>query len=225
MPGRGIVLTTDEIYHVFNKGIDSRTTFTTLREYSRAELTISFYRFIAPPMRLSYYLGKSKEEKANIFDKFKKDNEKLIDIYCYCLMPNHYHFLLRQKVDSGIAKFMSQIQNSYTRYFNTRHKRIGALFLEQFKAKRIENDEQLLHVSRYIHLNPYTAHLLEKIKDLENYPWSSFKEYANPGSDNICDTDNILSYFKTKNDYKDFVYNRAEYQRELDEIKHLMFEE
>ena len=76
-----------------------------------------------------------------------------MEIICYCLMPNHLHLLLRQLMDGGISKFMSNFANSYTRYFNTKSKRKGPVFEGKFKAKRIETDEQLLHLSRHIHLN------------------------------------------------------------------------
>jgi len=120
-------------------------------------------------------------------------------------MPNHFHFLLKQAQDDGIAKFMSNFQNSYTKFFNTRNGRDGALFPDQFKAVRIETEDQLLHVHRYIHLNPYTSYVVSEIKDLISYPWSSISEYLDKNAQNICETKTVLSFFKDILAYKKFI--------------------
>ena len=94
-----------------------------------------------------------------------------------------------------------------------------------FKAVMIETDEQLLHVSRYIHLNPSTGYLVE-IKDLENYPWSSFKDYlvGQPTLNNFLDINQVLDLAAKPGYYKQFVFDQADYQRKLGEIKHLTLE-
>ena len=116
---------------------------------------------------------------------------------------------------------MSNFQNSYTRYFNTKHERVGQIFLRPFKAIRIHTEEQLLHVSRYIHLNPYSSSIVESIQELKDYPWSSLNEYLDPTKDGICEKEITLSYFKDSQSYAAFVLDQADYQKELEEIKHL----
>lgn len=140
-------------------------------------------------------------------------------------MPNHFHFLLRQLVENGIPKFISNFENSFTRYFNTKHERVGPLFLDQFKGVRIETDEQLFHVSRYVHLNPYTSYVVKDLEVLKRYPWSSFSEYLVENQNGICEKETILSFFKNKKAYEQFVIDRADYQRELHKIQHLLLEE
>lgn len=157
-------------------------------------------------------------------DSLRQENDKLVELICFCLMPNHLHLLLSQKKDNGISKFMANLQNSYTRYFNTKHERIGPLMQGQFKAVLIEDDEQLLHVSRYIHLNPYSSFIVKDLTDLEKYPWSSLPEYLGIVSTSICNKQVILSYFKSVEDYKKFVFDQADYQRKLEKIKHLILE-
>ena len=137
-------------------------------------------------------------------------------------MPNHFHFLLRQTEDGGISKFLSNLQNSYTKFFNLSHERDGSLFLDQFKAIRIETDEQLTHVSRYIHLNPHTGYVVKTLEELEIYPWSSFSDYLQRKS-LVVDVDFILN-FLGKQSYKKFVFDQADYQRKLKEIEHLVLE-
>ncbi len=222
MPGRKIPLITGETYHVFNRGIDRRPTFTNKRELDRAQKTISFYNFFEPPVSLSKFLRLETKKQNEILDALAQ-NKKLVEIFCYCLMPNHFHLLVRQERDKGIAKFLSNLQNSYTRYFNVKHSRDGSLFLDQFKAVRIETDEQLLHVSRYIHLNPHTGFVVKTLDELENYPWSSFPDYLQ-NNDQVVDTEFILGLFKNAKQYKEYVFDQADYQRELSLIKHLVLE-
>lgn len=222
MPGRIIPLVTNQIYHVFNRGIDKRPTFTSKRECSRALDTISYYRFLKPTLRLSKFLTLDKERRQRLQERFK-DSSTLVQILCFCLMPNHFHFLLRQNQDRGISKFLSNFQNSYTRYFNTKHERDGSLFLDQFKAVRIETDEQLLHVSRYIHLNPYTGYVINTLDQLKAYPWSSLPAYLQKPMEYV-DTSLVLNFFVNSKKHHEFIIDQADYQRKLDKIKHLIFE-
>ncbi|MBI4039531.1 transposase [Candidatus Daviesbacteria bacterium] len=222
MPGRIVPLANGEVYHVFNRGINRQPTFINRRDYQRAQETINFYRFLKPPISLSKFLRLEDYKQDDVL-KILKQSNKLIEIFCYCLMPNHFHFLARQMSDKGIAKFLSNLQNSYTRYFNIRHERDGSLFLDQFKAVRIETDEQLIHVSRYIHLNPHTGYVVKTLEELERYPWSSFPDYLN-GQGQFTDLVFILSFFGSVRGYKKFVFDQADYQRKLKEIKHLVLE-
>ena len=138
-------------------------------------------------------------------------------------MPNHFHLLLRQTEERGISKFLSNFQNSYTRYYNTKNERDGAIFLNQFKAVLIRTDEQLIHVSRYIHLNPTTSYVVKDFHSLLDYPWSSLSEYLN-NKPEICEIETIMDIFGTSTNYRKFLEEQVEYQRELDKIKHLILE-
>lgn len=156
--------------------------------------------------------------------ELEKENKVFVSIICFCLMPNHFHLLVRQKEENGISKFLSQFQNSFTKYFNTRIKREGHIFLGQFKAVRIETDEQLLHVSRYIHLNPYSSFVVKEFNDLLSYQWSSLLQYMKKDK-GFVSPDIILSEFKKPQNYYKFISDQADYQRELEAIKHLVLEE
>lgn len=220
MPGRVMPLVTGEIYHVFNRGINRQPTFKNKRECDRAVETIKFYRFAELTLRLSKFLLLEQKRQNEITGGLSKT---LVEILGFCLMPNHFHFLLRQQEDGGIATFISKFLNSYTRYFNTVNHRDGSLFLDQFKAVRIETDEQLVHVSRYIHLNPYTGYVVKTLDDLQSYPYSSFKDYIQE-TETFITTDLILGFFKNRDLYKQFVLDQADYQRRLKEIEYLVFD-
>ncbi len=214
---RKVPLVTGEIYHVFNRGIDKRTVFSDFNEYLRAFQSIRYYQFEHPPMKISEYLRSSPQFRLEL-EKSDK-GVKLATIYCYCLMPNHFHLLLKQEADNGISRYLGRFLNSYTRYFNTKHKRVGGLFLDQFKNVLVKSDSQLLHLSRYIHLNPYSSGVVKNLDELSDYMRSSLREYLGVSSENICSKDLIMVNYKNISQYKDFVYDRAEYQKELKELE------
>ncbi len=226
MPARFTPLVQGEIYHVYNRGIDRRPTFTDKREKQRALEVMSFYRFANLPIKLSRFLVLAPEKQFEINQILRDSSDNLVEIFAFCIMPNHFHFLLKQTSPNGISKFMANFQNSYTRYFNTKHERVGALFLTQFKAVRIEDEEQLLHTCRYIHLNPSTSYIVKDYISLRNYQWSSLGEYLGDisGSNIFCSKEIILSHFNTVKAFEKFHKDQLDYQRSLDKIKHLILE-
>lgn len=184
-------------------------------DYSRFMKTTLYYLIDGPKPRFSIFSPTTQLLNAE---------KRIVEIVCYCLMPNHFHFLLQQKRDAGITEFASKLTNSYTKYFNIKNRRVGPLFQGEFKSVYIETNEQLLHLSRYIHLNPLVDYVT---KYLENYKWSSYIEYINSSINGDCQKDIILNQFKSLNDYKQFVLNWEDYGKKLEAIKHqlLDFEE
>ncbi|OGK54578.1 hypothetical protein A3H78_01690 [Candidatus Roizmanbacteria bacterium RIFCSPLOWO2_02_FULL_36_11] len=143
-----------------------------------------------------------------------------VELLSYCLMPTHYHFLLKQNIDSGLSHFISLVMNSFTRHVNLETDGLGPIFLTKFKSEQIDNDEELKHVSRYIHLNPYTSKLVNNISALNKYPWTSYREYI-AGEKRLCNINPVMSLFNNKREsYRDFVENHADYQRTLETVKH-----
>ena len=224
MPGRIIPLVTGQFYHVYNRGINKQPIFRSIVDYQRALELIRFYQYSDLHIRYSKYQLLSNQRKQDFWQQLF-NRPKLSSIICYCFMPNHFHFLLEQKMDNGISKFIGNFQNSYTLFFNKKYKCSGPLLQGQFKALRIEDEKQFLHLHRYIHLNPYSSFVIKNLSDLSNYRWSSFPEYLEKDDRIICSIEKILSYFKNKDDYKSFILNQADYQRELEVIKHLALEE
>lgn len=214
MPGRIIPLVNGEIYHIFNRGNDKRHIFTQPRDYKRFQKTFHYYQFGGPKPRFSNF-------SAGSLNPFKPTLEnKLVEVLCYCLMPNHFHFLIRQLKNNGISIFLGQLSNSYTKYFNIKYERIGPLLQGAFKAVLVESDEQLLHLSRYIHINPIVAGLA---RNLDEYPWSSYKEYAYAGNI-FCSTEEILSFFPSIEAYQNFLEDQIEYGQILEQIKHQLID-
>ena len=225
MPGREIPLVTGEIYHIVNRGTASQTIFSSQRHYQRALEIMLYYQNQKPPLRYSYFSALSPSVKVEKLAQLKNTKEFLVEILAYCLMPNHFHFLLKQLVDNGISNYLSKFSNSYTRYFNTKHNRVGPLLQGKFKSIQVENENQLLHLSRYIHLNPFSSGIVKHLKDLQDYPYSSLSEHLGLNNNQYCSKDMILSYFKSTNAYRDFIFDQAYFQRELEIIKHSILEE
>ena len=221
MPGRGFPLLTGDIFHIVNRGITDFDAFADHQEYQRAIATLAYYRDQKPRIRFSFFVKLPIERQQAYVQSRGPTHPKLVSILAFCLMLNHFHLLLKQLADNGISTFLSQFTNSYTRYFNTKNKRSGPIFQGRFKAVRIESEEQLMHVSRYIHLNPYSAGLTPSLHDLETYPYSSFTEYLEPGKSGLCETRTVSGLFGGQEDYKSFVFDHADYQRQLEYIKHL----
>lgn len=168
---------------------------------------------------------KSLKTQIKILNFLKAKHDELVELICFTLMPNHFHFLLKQAREDGIMNFLRNFQNSFAKYLNKRYERVGSVFQNPFKSVLVKNDLQLLHLSRYIHLNPYSSSLLKRKEELITYPWSSLKAYLSEKDKGFCKPDVVLDQFKSSQNYLKFVFNNADYQRNLDRIKHLLYGE
>lgn len=224
MPGREIPLVNGEIYHVLNRGVASQPIFNNKKDYRRFLNLIVYYQNKRVSPRFSKFLSLSVERRAKILDELAKQRNLLIELLAYCLMPNHFHLLLRQAESEGISKFLGDITNSYTRYYNVKNKRLGPIVQGKFKAVRVETDEQLVHVVRYIHLNPYSSFIVKKLDEITSYPYSSLAQYLKLTKNQIVSKEEILSYFRTLKSFREFTFDQAGYQRDLQKLKHLTFE-
>lgn len=179
---RKINLTEGEFYHLYNRGVDKRTIFTSPAEYKRF-LAYLFLLNDAEKKRVEYFLETNKP----IWEA--KPHKPLVAIGAYCLMPNHFHLYVTQLVEGGISKFMQRLQTGYTMYFNRKHERTGALFQGTFKSQHIAGDVYAKYLFSYIHLNPAklkdprwkergTKDLRSLAKHVREYPYSSLREYS-----------------------------------------------
>lgn len=153
--------------------------------------------------------------------------ETLVDIAAYCLMPNHFHLLLREKEEGGVSRFMQKMTTAYTMYFNKRYDRTGALLQGKFKSQHAKDDRYLRYLIAYIHLNP--IQLFETrwkevgIKNkkgaeefLDKYKYSSFLDFCKKDRDEsvLVNPDAIPSYFDTPADFKESMTGWLTYKNE-----------
>ena len=151
----------------------------------------------------------------------KKLPPEAFALLCYCLMPNHFHFIIKQNTVLPISKLIAKVCTSYSMYFNKKYQKVGNLFQNKFKAVLITNDEQLMWTSAYIHNNPKTA---EIVKDLKDYPWSSYLDYIGKRQGTMCDKDFILKMFKNVSEYEKFVSDSFDVISTRKEIAHLLLD-
>jgi len=220
MSYRKIPLVKGEIYHIFTKSIAGFKIFNNNSEFERVLDVIRYYQKDSPSVKFSQ-ITRPKKTKDRLNSFFFSKEENIIEIIAYCIMPTHIHLILKQLKENGISRFMSNILNSYTRYFNLRHERKGPLWEGRFKNVLVETDAQLLHLSRYIHLNPVTAYLVD---DPADWNMSSYKEYLSEADScrKVCKYDDILDIEPLT--YKKFVKSRISDQRLLAEIGKLLFD-
>lgn len=144
---RQIQIAPEEFYHLYNRGVEKRKIFLSRTDYERFEALL-YLANQTEPADLKYQ-GRSFAEIDNV-----RKGELLVEIVAYCLMPNHFHLLVREYVEGGIARFMQKLTTGYTMYFNKRNERKGALFEGTYKVKHVSDDRYFRYIISYIHLNP-----------------------------------------------------------------------
>lgn len=142
----------DEWYHCYNRGIEKRVVFEDVRDYHRF-LELLYLANDEYPLRRDD-IGTHKFEEVLTTPRGKR----LVAIGAFCLMPNHFHLVLKEVADGGITAFMRKIGTAYAMYFNTRHERIGNLFLKPFHSRHIATDRYFQHLINYVHSNPATLY-------------------------------------------------------------------
>ena len=205
-----------DIYHICNRGIRKEKIFDNYSDY---------FRFV-----LNLYRLNNKGESLRMYPHYKSvnlfpDQEKIVEILKWTLLPNHYHLLLYEKVDGGVLEFVKRLGNSFTKYINIKRGASGYLFQNSAKIIQITNNRHFLYIPFYIDLN--ILDLLKKdisqnkkIEFLKNYRWSSFRDYFNKETSEfskIIDNDLFYETFDvTSREYmveiKDFLEDK-EYKR------------
>lgn len=189
-------------YHIYNRGVNKQDIFLDSQDYrnflKRLILTLGIETRVT--------LGNTRIQALP---------KNAFSVLCYCLMPNHFHLLIKQNTNLGLEKLMLKISTSYAIYFNRKYQRTGPLFQDSFKAKLVDHDSYLTYLSAYIHNNPF--------KPL-TWEFSSFQDYLKIRQGELCQTEFILKMFENKPQmYKEFVLNF----NEKDQLKiiDLLFEE
>ena len=184
-------IVTQNVYHVLNRGVDKRVIFLEQEDYFRFVHNLFEFNDVEPAENAGYFFNsKNSKDVANpyIIKPKRKKRKLLVEILAFCLMPNHYHMMLRPKLDNSLPLFMKKLNTGYANYFNQKNKRAGALFEGRYKAIEINQESHFIHLPYYIHLNPLDLVAPEwrqgklnnyqgAIEFLEQYRWSSFLDY------------------------------------------------
>lgn len=185
----------DEYYHIYNRGTDKREIISDGRDLKRFFQAMDEFNVLEPIGSIyeNSFLDKNL--------KLKRKQQKLVEIIAYCVIFNHYHFILKQLADDGISKFIQRFANGYTKYYNNKHQRNGVLFQGTFKAIHIDSNEYLLHLSAYVNLNNKVHKLGSEMSKLSKSSWG---EYIGESLENFCEKSVILEQFKNTREYKEF---------------------
>jgi REP element-mobilizing transposase RayT len=173
MPYRKVTFQAGQIYHLYNRGVDRQPIFFCAENWGF--MLRLFRRYFVP---------------------------ELVDVLAYCLMPNHYHLMVRLKVDDFSKQVMQPWGVSYTKAVNKQQDRVGPIFQGPFQAVHVSRDEQLMHLSRYIHRNPVDAGLVATPAE---WSFSSYKDYIGLRLGTLPQPDDVLALFPSREDYRQFV--------------------
>ena len=196
-----------DLAHICNRGFEKSAIFRDQSDYMR---------FVETLYKINNIEGSLRFKGKNIFQDLPQQN-KIVDILIWCLMPNHFHLLLHEAFDGGIVEFTKRLGNSYTKYFNIRYKRSGYLFQNAAKIVSIENQSQMNYIPLYIDLNPLDLAKDKTISEneerslhfLENYQWASFGDYHGKNHfPEIINHDLFYELFDT---------NQKQYKKEIKE--------
>ncbi|MDP3093724.1 MAG: hypothetical protein Q8N16_03075 [bacterium] len=194
-----------DFYHILNRGVEERDIFYSEKDYFR--FAYNLHDFNDTKLALPYPLRRSRAKHIGhaMSNMFNYAREEIIGLLCWCLMPNHAHVFVREKIDGGASVFSKKIFGGYTKYINEIKKRKGVLFQGRSKIILIEKDEHFLHLPFYIMANPVSliepkwrekgiVSLKKVIDFLENYRWSSFQDLI--GKDNFPETVNKNLFYE-----------------------------
>lgn len=218
MPPRKIIFADGEYYHIYNRSAGGEQLFTKIRDNNRLLDLIDYYRF---PVKLRFSkFHQLPNPKRNQYWNEVSKLPQLVMIFAFCLMPNHYHLVIKQLTEEGLRSFITNVQNSYARYYNTKYHRNGSLFQNPFKAVHIDSNEQFIHIVRYVHINPLTSYLIKR-EALTDYPWTSYKWYSDKENNRFIDREEIINHFGTIKRFQAFTNDNVDYQQKLAKIKYL----
>ena len=195
MPSKNVIKAYIEngYYHIYNRGVEKRIIFQDEQDYKVFLAYLKVY--LNPPTKPGNRIVIIKNKTFKTYTRPLNNYHQQLDLLSYCLMPNHFHLLVRQNENRIIESFMRSLSTKYSVYFNKRYDRVGSLFQGPYKAVLIEHDNQLLHLSRYIHLNPATT----KVSPLYalHRGYSSYIDYIGKRHTPWLKTKEVLSFFKT----------------------------
>ena len=205
-----------EYYHIYNRGVLKQNIFLDRRDYSRFLFLILFFQ---SPITFNN-IGRpiSSFVRSSTFNIDSQDviSDRFVELSAFALMPNHIHLLVKETKENSLARYMHRINTAYTKYFNTKYRRSGHLFQSRYKSVLVDDNDQLLYLSAYIHKNPKT--LKDWRTKFHNYPWSSHHDYTKQNRwGELLSTDLISGQFKNQTEYHDWVMDTT--AKELEQFK------
>lgn len=207
-----------QYYHIYSRIIFNNPEFKDPKHAER--LALNFWIANSTKSEEAFrYLRDNKNIQQVKIKEILGRGEKIVDVLCYSIMPDHYHLLLREKKENGVYNFIHKCNTAIAKYINIRNNRRGPLFEGRFKSRRVDTNEYLLHLSLYIHLNPldflsgreWREHGIKEWNSIKaklfKYPWSSLKVFLDGNSEDfiVSGTSIITRQFDDTTDYENFL--------------------
>lgn len=210
-----------KIYHIYNRGVEKRKIFLDNQDRMRFVHDLFEFNDREPALNLSHHLARSKEVGLpNIGrGRVREPRKLLVELMAFCMMPNHFHLVVRQRTASGVTDFMRKLGTGYTNYFNQKYKRVGSLFQGKYKLVQLKSEPHLIHLPYYIHLNPLDLTTPEwrerKIRNckkavqfLESYRWSSHLDFLGKKNfPSVTQREFLTNIIGSPKEYKESVYD------------------
>ena len=196
-----------QYYHIYNKSSAGKAIFNQPRDYVRFLFLLfviqSPKKLLHTKRQIDFYIKHSKF-KLSKKDIQKITNSKKVEIVAFVIMPNHFHIIINDLEENGISLYMQRLQSGYARYSQIKYKSSGHLFRGPFGLVPIEDNEQLLYLSSYIHKNP--KELISWKDNFVNYPWSSYQDFVKENRwGKLLKPEIVTSQFKSNKDYSKYV--------------------
>jgi len=218
---RKVALVDDNYYHIYNRGVDKREVFLDEGDYQRFIISMVLLNDEQDGLMLRWRDFRKTNKTGTLAD-FQTLNvwkrKPIVEINAYSMLPNHFHYILKQISKKGVEKFMQKIGNSYTKYFNEKYQRVGSLFQGTFKSSHIKSNSQMLRMSVYVNCNSE----IHGIAKAENYRWCGFPEYLGKRDSGLCDKKVVSSHFRNYNDLRNYAEENIQNFRQIKEDEKLL---
>ncbi len=192
----------DEYYHIYNRAVEKKVIFNDNGDYWRFLFLILYFQSNVKFVQLGRLVEQFVQH--SVLD-IKEDvvKNRTTELVAFCIMPNHFHLMIKEVEENGISNYMQRVLNAYSKYYNTKYEKSGHVFQGPYRAVHISDNRQLLHASAYIHRNP--REIPRWFRREDQYQWSSYQDFVKGNRwERLLVPDIVLGQFKDGEDYDRF---------------------
>jgi len=212
-----------EYYHIYNRGIGKQTIFHDKKDYTRFLFLVLYFQSSVSFPNIGRLVKQFVQHRVlNNVDVSEITVKRKVELSAFCIMPNHFHLIVKEREENAISAYMQRVLNAYAKYFNTKYDKSGHVFQGPYRAVLVEDDNQLLYLSAYIHRNP--REIPGWLNREQQYEWSSYLDFVEENRwGDLLLPDIVLDQFENKNKYKKFIQTSTSklLEKELDSLAYL----
>ena len=202
---RNIKIAPGEHYHLFNRAVNKQVIFHDVRDYARFLFLILYFQSEIKFPQIGRIVKEFVKSRAfDTGDEQEISKNRTVELVAFCIMPNHFHLIVKELEEGGIADYMQRVLTAYSKYYNVKYEKSGHVFQGPYRVVHIENDRQMLYLSAYVHRNP--RELKGWLGREGSYPWSSYTDFVERNRwSKLLMPDIILGSFKGPEKYKKYL--------------------